>query len=316
MTAAQEIAEQLMEFARRSGSRYGLTLAHMFQGTSFYFRGELTQAMQDFEAGIASYNETDWSGPFVNPHVGMLGRISEVLWHFGTADQARAKIRESISLSESLKNPSGMSGALFLAGVLYIQLREPGNVQEVAERLLTLASEQHPAFVDDASVYRGWAMAEQGRTDEGIALIRAGLDSYVTIGFRSDAFTLRLLSEAQARAGQLEEALATIEQAFSSVGEKQIDLPGVLWWRGELHLRRGDETKSACDFREAIRVARRIGSKAYELRAITSLARLLAKQGRHEEARAMLADIYGWFSEGFDTADLKEAKTLLDELNG
>ena len=116
------------------------------------------------------------------------------------------------------------------------------------------------------------------------------------------------LSEAQARAGQIEEALATIEQAFSAVGEQQCCLPGVLWWRGELHLKRGDETKAAGDFREAIAVARRIGSKAYELRATTSLARLLDKQGKRDEARAMLADIYNQFTEGFDTADLKDAK--------
>src|SRR5208283_6199544 len=119
----------------------------------------------------------------------------------------------------------------------------------------------------------------------------------------------------QARAGQMEEALATIEQAFSAVGEMQLWLPGVLWWRGELYLKRGDETRAAGDFRETIAVARRIGSKAFELRATTSLARLLDRQGKRDEARTMLADIYGWFTEGFDTADLKDAKALLDELN-
>jgi tetratricopeptide (TPR) repeat protein len=122
------------------------------------------------------------------------------------------------------------------------------------------------------------------------------------------------LSEAQARAGQMEEAFATIEQAFSAVGEVQIWLPGVLWWRGELHLKRGDETLADRDFRETIAAARRIGSKAYELRATTSLARLLASQGKRDEARAMLAAIYNQFTEGFDTADLKDAKELIDEL--
>jgi len=161
-------------------------------------------------------------------------------------------------------------------------------------------------------------MAEQGRTDEGIALIRAGLDSWVTLGERSDTqpTLLQALSEAQASAGQLEEALVTIEQAFSAVGEMHLYLPGVLWRRGELHLRRGDETKAAGDFEKAITVARRMCSKAYELRATTSLARLLAKQGKRDEARAMLAEIYGWFTEGFDTADLKDAKALLDKLTG
>ena len=105
-------------------------------------------------------------------------------------------------------------------------------------------------------------MAEQGRTDEGIALIRAGLDSLATLGTRLPlTASFIALSEAQVRAGQIEEALAAIEQAFSAVGEQRLYLPYVLWWRGELHLKRGDETRAAGDFREAIAVALRIGSK-------------------------------------------------------
>jgi tetratricopeptide (TPR) repeat protein len=314
-TAAQQIAEQLMEIAQSSGSRYGLTLAHMDQGQSFMIRGDLTQAMQHLEATIASYHEADWSGSIVQPHAGALARISLVLWLLGSANQGRAKIRESISLSERSKNHTSMEEALFCASSLYMHLREPGNVDAVAERLFTLAGEQQrPMYVAYASVYRGWAMAEQGRTDEGIALIRAGLDSLVTLGLRSNPGELKALSEAQAHAGQLEEALATIEQGFAAVGEMQYYLPGVLWWRGELHLRRGNEAFADRDFRDTLAVARRMGSKAYELRATTSLARLLAKQGKRDEARAMLAEIYGWFTEGFDTADLKDAKALLEEL--
>jgi tetratricopeptide (TPR) repeat protein len=317
MTAAQQIAEQLLEIAQRSGSRYGLTLAHHLQGIVCQFRGELTQAMQHFEAAIASYNETDFTGYImVDPHVGALLRIGVALWHLGNADQGRAKIREAISLSEGLKRPTNMAFALQAASALYVDLREPARLHEVAERLFTLASElQMPQYVASGSFYRGWAMAEQGRPDEGAALIRTVLDSAATRGLPANAETLRVSSEAQARSGQLEEALATIEQAFSAVGEQQILLPGVLWQRGEVLLMRGDESLAAANFQEAIAVARRFGSKAYELRATTSLARLLAKQGKGDEARAMLADIYNWFTEGFDTADLKDAKTLLDARN-
>lgn len=102
--------------------------------------------------------------------------------------------------------------------------------------------------------------------------------------------------------------------AFEEIGEHQFFLPAVLWWRGELHLWRGDQVSADRDFREMIAVARRIGSKAYELRATTSLARLLAEQGKRDEARAMLADIYNQFTEGFDTSDLNDARALLDEL--
>jgi adenylate cyclase len=317
MTAAQQIAEQLLEIAQHSGSGFGLTMAHHFQGIVFQFRGELTQAMQHFEAAIASYNETDFTGYImVDPHVGALLRIGVVLWHLGSADRARAKIREAISLSEGLKRPGNMAFALQGASAFYENLREPAHVHEVAQRLFTLASElQMPPYVASGSFYRGWAMAEQGRPDEGIALIRTVLDSAATLGLPANAETLRVSSEAQARSGQLEEALAAIEQAFTAVGEQQIVLPGVLWQRGEVHLMRGEESLAAASFQEAITVARSIGSKAYELRATTSLAGLLGKQGKRNEARAMLAEIYNWFTEGFDTADLKDAKALLDELD-
>ena len=173
-----------MEIAQRSGSRYGLTLAHHLQGIVFLFRGELTQAMQHFEAAIASYNETDFTGYImVDPHVGALLRIGVALWHLGNADQARAKIREAISLSEGLKRPGNMAFALQAASAFYVYLREPAHLHEVAERLFTLASElQLPQYVASGSFYRGWAMAEQGRPDEGVALTRTVLDSAAMLG--------------------------------------------------------------------------------------------------------------------------------------
>jgi adenylate cyclase len=316
LTAAQQAAEQIMEVAQRSGSRFGLTLAHSTSGLPSVFRGELTRAKQHLEATIASYNESDWSGDVWNPHVDALLAMGVVLWNLGSGDQGRAKIREAISLSERLKSPACMAVSLGNASGFYMNLREPGTVREAAERLSTVASEQQlPLFVASGSLYRGWAMAEQGRTDEGIALIRSGLDSLATLGHRLGLPRYFLaLSEAQARAGQIEEALATIEQALSAVGEMQISLARVLWWRGEVNLKRGNETKAAGDFREAIAVARRIGSKAFELRATTSLARLFDRQGKRAEARAMLAAIYNQFTEGFDTADLKDARALLEEL--
>ena len=245
--------------------------------SSHYYRGDLAKAKQHYETAIASYSETEFFGDTWDPHVRALAQIGLVLWHLGSADQAKARARESITLAERLKSPLG--GALYLAAVLYIHLREPSKVQKIAERLLSLATEQQSVFMDDASVCRGWAMAQQSNADEGIALIRSGLDSYVTLGFRLDAFTLRLLSEAQACAGQLKEALDTIQAATAAIGSMHITLPSLLWWRGELHLRRGDASLADHDFREAISAARRIGSKPYELRAATSLARLLDETG-------------------------------------
>jgi predicted protein tyrosine phosphatase/predicted negative regulator of RcsB-dependent stress response len=237
-----------------------------------------------------------------------------VSWHLGEADQGRAKIRESISTAEHSDEPASVIAPLTYACMLYRELREPANALEAAERLFAISRDhQLPGMVAFASVFRGWALAELGRTDEGIALIRDGQDSMISEGAAPTA--LAALSEALAHAGRLDEALATIEQTFVAARKSAIELVFVLWRRGELYLQRGDETAAESDFREALSVAQRIGSKAYQLRATTSLARLLAKQGKRDEARAMLAQIYAQFTEGLETADLKDAKALLDNLN-
>jgi tetratricopeptide (TPR) repeat protein len=204
--------------------------------------------------------------------------------------------------------------ALTYACSLYKELREPANVKEVAERLAKFGAERHLRDSSaTASVYLGWALAEMGRALEGIALIGEGSES-LTPRESTSAFLLATLSEAQARAGRVQEALATIEKTFPHARKSAVSLAGALWRRGEIHRHR-DEAKAEADFREAIAVAKAIGSKLYELRATTSLARLLRDTNRRDEARAMLADIYNWFTEGFDTADLKDAKALLDELS-
>ena len=123
------------------------------------------------------------------------------------------------------------------------------------------------------------------------------------------------LAAAQERDGAIVDALETVEQALQANPDELVHRPEILRLRGELRLKQGDTELAEAGFREAIALARKMGAKAWELRATTSLARLLAKQGRRDEARAMLAEIYGWFTEGFDTADLKDAKALLDELN-
>jgi len=313
IAVAEQMVDQLTETARGSGSRSGLSMAHMLRGIScHYYRGDLAQARQHYEAAIASYVETEFLGDIWDPHVRALSQIALVLSHSGKPYQAKVKAHESVTLADRLKSPLG--GDLYLAAVFYIHLRDPSKVQEIAERLLSLASEQQSVFINDASVCRGWAMAQQGNANEGTALIRSGLDSYLTLGFRLDAFTSRLLSEAQACAGQLKEALDAIQAAIPAIGAMQITLPSLFWCRGELHLKRGDESLADHDFREAVAAARRIGSKAYQLRATTSVARLLRDTNRRAEARAMHAEIYNWFTEGFDTADLKDAKALLDDL--
>ena len=161
------------------------------------------------------------------------------------------------------------------------------------------------------------ARAQRGFASESVALIRQGLTGLLEGGFRpSIPYWTGCLAEAQAGAGAIGDALATVEQALQAYPDELVWRPENLRRRAELRLTQDQTDVGAADFREAIALARRMGAKAFELRATMSLARLLAQQGRRDEARTMLAEIYGWFTEGFDTVDLKEAKALLEELGG
>jgi predicted ATPase len=206
-----------------------------------------------------------------------------------------------------------------------------------AEAAVTLSIEQgFPFWLAWGTILQGWALAEQGYREEGVAQIRQGLTAYRAIGgemMRSQF--LALLAEVHGKMGQADEGLIVLSEALAAV-----DKTGERRWEAELYRLKGEltlqkfqvsnskvsitESRSLtanpqCEaeawFLKAVEIARRQQAKSLELRATTSLARLLAKQGRRDEARAMLAEIYNWFTEGFDIADLKDAKVLLDELS-
>jgi predicted ATPase len=166
-----------------------------------------------------------------------------------------------------------------------------------------------------ALAYMGWARAHLGRVGDGIELMRQGLASNAEAGAKVGITEqLTLLAEAIALDGRLPDALSAVEDALQANSEELVFRPHTLVCRGELLQRIGQAQRAETDFREAIALAQKMSAKAWELRATMSLARLLRDTSRPEEARAMLAEIYGWFTEGFDTRDLKDAKALLDEL--
>ena len=185
----------------------------------------------------------------------------------------------------------------------------------LAARALEL-SEKHqmPQFAESSRCFLGQARAWLGRPHESIALIRQGIAGLAAIRTHLNPTTL-FLAESQALSGAIDDALETIEQVLQS---KRLDDNIVRPWafrlRGKLHMKQGQREPAEADFRKALTLARSMGAKAWELRAATSLAWLLRDTGRRDEAHSMLAEIYNWFTEGFDTADLKEAKALLDEL--
>ncbi len=193
---------------------------------------------------------------------------------------------------------------------------------DYAERNIALASQYgfhwELAF---STLQRGWARAHLGQPDQGVAELRAGLDQLNEIGVstRVAHFTSQLL-EGLLKARRIEEGLELVSEAvaFAQATGAKFYEPDYYRLEGDLLLTKGAEQTASAEgcFRKAIEIAGQHGAKWFELRATMSLARLLEKQGRRDEARAMLAEIYGWFTEGFDTADLKDAKALLDELAG
>ena len=174
-------------------------------------------------------------------------------------------------------------------------------------------------FLPYATTLRGWAIAERGRYEEGIAQIREGLAALRRTGQETlRSFRLCLLADACREAGRLDDGLSALTEALAAADEHENRCYEAEMHRlqGALLLRQHDSNaaKALSCFQRAIEIARKQSAKSWELRATTSLARLLEKQGRRDEARATLAEIYNWFTEGFDTADLKDAKALLEEL--
>jgi adenylate cyclase len=197
----------------------------------------------------------------------------------------------------------------------HVFLRDSRTALERAEELLAIATEQGmPFLVASAAFNRGWALAHEGRGQEGLAEMSRALPALE--GFGATTLIYAQLADSYRKNGRPEEGLMTVATALRETerGGERIFEPELYKVKGELLLTRDppDEVETERCFRKAIDIARRQKARFFELRATTSLARLLQRQGRRDEARAMLTQIYGWFTEGFEFADLKDAKALLD----
>jgi predicted ATPase len=219
-----------------------------------------------------------------------------------------------LALSERINHPFTSGSALVMNAMLHLDRDEAELALKWIEAAEALAAEQRIGLVLEPQILRGAAMTAQGAFKEAVACLRDGLTRPQAIRFLQ--YGLARLAEALSRQGEHQQALAAVGKGLED--QKQT---GQRRWESELHraegialvgLNRLDEAQSALE--KALRVARRQQAKSYELRAAMSLARLWGEQGRRTEARDLLAPVYGWFTEGFDTIDLKQAKTLLDQL--
>jgi adenylate cyclase len=250
------------------------------------------------------------------------------LWLLGYPDQALQRSREALSLAQEISESFSLAVALVFAGGLHQFRREGHAGHERAEAVIALSAEQGFAmWLGWGTFLQGWALAEQGQGKEGMAQMCYGLNAYQAIGAEIlRPYFLALLAEAYGKVGQAEEGLRLLTEALELVdknGERLYEaelhrLKGVLLLQeGKRQKAKGKRQKALEaeeSFRQALDIARHQQAKSLELRAAISLSRLWQQQGKREEARELLAEIYGWFTEGFDTTDLREAKALLDEL--
>jgi predicted ATPase len=246
--------------------------------------------------------------------------LSWALWHRGYPDQSARAVDRALALSRQLGHAHTVAHALWHAGVAAVFARDVATVYAYGNNCVTVASEHgFTHWAAGGRVLQGWVDAQRGGATTGIAHIRDGLAAAEAAGARANApLHFALLAEALALAGKTEGGLAALDDALATAAAT--DAKG---WDAEIHRLRGeltgrlphpDPAKAVDSFRTALAITCEQGTRGYELRAATSLARLWLKQGRRSEAHDLLAPLYGWFTEGFDTADLKDAKALLDEL--
>jgi predicted ATPase len=321
---ARELGEQCLALAQRESDPMRLLEAHRALGVPLFYLGELVAARAHLEQEMALYDpqqhRSHASNYGVDPRVSCLSAVIWALWLLGYPGQALGRCHDALTLAQALSHPYSLAYALQGAIRLHRFRREVQATHERAEALLTLSNEQgFTQWAAAGAMMRGWALAEQGSDAEGMVQLRQGLALWQGIGIEAgQPYWLALLAETASRRGQLEEGLRGLAEAFALVNKN-----GERWWEaelyrltGELLLRQRDpEARAEASFHHALHTARRQQAKSLELRAAMSLSRLWQQQGKRGEARELLAPIYGWFTEGFDTADLQEARALLEELS-
>ena len=320
-----ELAERLLTVAQRSQVPLQITIARWAMGVSLLYIGDFTANLPHLEHVIDFYDFQQHRSLVylygMDPGVYCLAWTTWVLWLLGYPDQALKRSQESVALARELNHPMTLVFALNVGGAYFHLFRRENRIaQDYADSTLKLAVEAGlPYWQAIAMLELGWLKKEKGQVEEGIDQMQQGIAAVQSMGVQfGNPWYVSWVAEGYGVLGQIEKGLGLMEEALSFV-----EKTGERLWEAEIHRVKGDLLQSCgrvseaeASFRQAIEVARRQQAKSWELRATMSLSRLLQKEGRSEEARPLLSEIYRWFTEGFDTPDLKEARALLDELGG
>jgi predicted ATPase len=320
---ALELAEEALSLAQGVKDPLHVALGHRYLGLVLYCLGEYTAAQDHLRQMISFYNPQRHHHSLVtlrgsDAGTSALGYDACCLWCLGYPEQALKRSGEVLALARQQGHPFSLADVLWYAGCMLSEMRRDAQaLKDHAEELIGLENEKVPSWRGAGNLGRGVALVMLGQVQEGIPLIRESMAGYQSKGVLAYLpGRLVFWAEAQAKSGHPEEGLVTVAEALAVVeetGERHSEAE-LYRLQGELLLSLGDDAEAEASLQKAVQVARRQSAKSWELRAATSLARLWQKQDRRREARKLLAQVYDWFTEGFDTRDLKEARALLDEL--
>jgi predicted ATPase len=321
---ACELGEQLLVLAQGQGDAALLLRGHYALGDALLWLGEFPAARAHLEQGVAVYNpqqrDTHDLLYEADPWLGCLGALSVTLWFLGYPDQALQRSTEAIALAQALSHPYSLARVLVDAAYLHWFCRDWLQLQERAETLQAIAAAHGFAELYARAAYRyGLALVKQGQSTIGLAQFQESMHT-LQLMQSGDAQALRLtqLAELYRSTRQPEAGLQLLAAAMAADTEECFEVSERYSLKGELLLLlpQPDVQQAENRFQEALTIARQQGAKMPELRAALCLSRLWQHQGKRAEACQLLAHVYGWFTEGFATADLQEARALLDELGG
>jgi adenylate cyclase len=320
----------MMRLAQSVQDPYLLSVAHWLLGATLGLIGELPSARTHLEQAVALYDPHQHLPSTLittDLRVNCLSHAAWALWRLGYPDQALKRSQEVVALAEGLSHPQSLAYALaYAAAAVHLLRREEHLARKRAEAVVALSTEQGlPFWLAVGMGVRGWALVEQGQVEEGIAQIHQSRTPFLAV------FAPHLLAEAYGKVGQIEEGLTVLAEALVFAGKTGLRVGEAELYRvkGQLTLQKskvqgpepvlslveGSKVQEAEEcFHKAIDIAQKQQAKSLELRAITSLARLWQQQGKKADAHKLLSEVYNWFTEGFDTKDLQEAKALLEEL--
>jgi predicted ATPase len=319
------LAEECLDLAKREGERTKLLAAHSMMGHSLMGIARFDAAQHHFENSIALYDpEVDkdlWQTYGEDPGMDAIIWRIWVLWFKGFPEQALSKSRETLEITKRGSDLLSTGFALVTLAAIFCFDGDTRSAQELAQATIDFSTEKDtPVYRIFGTVIKGSSLIGSENPDESLKQLQLGLSEWKAAGIGLMVpFVLALVAQGHGRCGNLEEGLKLLSEALERAKRN-----GEGFWLPELHRLQGtfllslsskNATEAETCFRKAIDVAQEQSAKSLELRAATSLAGLWQRLGKRDEARDLLAPVYEWFTEGFDTADLKEAKALLEQLS-